>query len=76
MASIISQLPANYLENALVTNPTMASFIIGGISYTRAQVLTYFNSVADSSENTVPVVGLQAIPGAPMTTVRRRADVS
>lgn len=75
MATILSQVPANYLKNILVTNPTVTSFIVGGISYSRASVLAQYNGVEDPSENNSPVLGLQSIPMAPKVPVKVRADV-
>lgn len=75
MASILSLVPANYLENLLVTNPNAQSFYVGGILYSRTAILAQFNASADPTENTVKTVGIASIPAAPKTQVLVRADV-
>jgi hypothetical protein len=71
----LSQVPANYLEVLLLTNPSAQSFQISGVNYTRAQILAQFNTIADPSESTVKVVGLQTVPSAPVAQVLTRAAV-
>lgn len=75
MASLSTAIPANYFEIMLATNPSAASFEIGGVSYSRSVLLAQFNALADASENTVSMVGLKAIKNSPVTSISKRAFV-
>jgi hypothetical protein len=73
-ANTLSLVPARFLEEKLLNDPTTAMFQIGGVMYTRAQVLAQFNLVDDPSN--VWAVGLSAISGQPLTQVTAASQVS
>jgi len=72
MAFSLSQLPQNYLVHLLAVNPTLTTYFLGGLAWTRAQVLSAVDGLGPVNNQ---VVGLHAVPSAPLKEVHSRSDL-